>query len=152
MTAGTVAVQYLCQLPWITWRDMDNRQIRLKKIDLPTLEASKGLMTFLGSIFSFHSADQLFQNFPRVVRPLLPIFTALFSAVDIVEGYESIQGVCLIDRKNFCEKNVHARQSDDWIITKNQGKCLLAQMIRIACNSWKIQFSENFTSEVFSKV
>jgi len=99
---------------------MDNRQIRLKLIDLPTQEASKGFMTFLGSIFSFHSADQLFLNFPRVVRPLLPIFTAflvcqIFSAVNIVEGYESIQGVCLtlIDRKNFCEKNVHVRQSDD---------------------------------------
>ena len=55
-------------------------------------------------------ADQLFQTFPRVLRPLfaaLPLFTTFFVCrislvVNIVEGCRLIEGVHIIRKKNFC--------------------------------------------------
>ena len=66
----------------------------------------KGFFTFLSYIFRFHSADQLF---PKKIHflPFSSLFTTFLvcqisPAVDIVEGYELIEGVYLIDEKNFC--------------------------------------------------
>ena len=62
-------------------------------------------------------ADQLFQTFPRVLRPLfatLPLFTTFFVCrislvVNIVKGYRLIEGVHIIKKKNFCSDNFYLR-------------------------------------------
>ena len=56
-------------------------------------------------------ADQLFQTFPRVLRPLfatLPLFTTFFVyrislVVNIVEGCRLIEGVHIIRIKTFVQ-------------------------------------------------
>ena len=69
-------------------------------------------------------ADQLFQTFPRVLRPLfatLPLFTTFFVyrislVVNIVKGCRLIEGVYIIRMKNFCSDNFYVRLSINWII------------------------------------
>ena len=69
-------------------------------------------------------ADQLFQTFPRVLRPLfaiLPLFTTFLVCrislvVNIVKGCGLIEGVHIIRKKNFCTDNFNVRQSINWII------------------------------------
>ena len=56
-------------------------------------------------------ADQLFQTFPRVLRPLfatLPLFTTFFVCrislvVNIVKGCRLIEGVHIIRKKTFVQ-------------------------------------------------
>ena len=62
-------------------------------------------------------ADQLFQTFPRVLRPLfatLPLFTTFFVCqislvVNIVKGCRLIEGVHIIKKKNFYLDNFYVR-------------------------------------------
>ena len=63
-------------------------------------------------------ADQLFQTFPRVLRPLFATFLVcrISLVVNIVKGCGLIEGVHIIRKKNFCTDNFYVRQSINWII------------------------------------